>query len=72
MYGPDGVVASGNKLDKEESLAGRIHNIRPSGQNLRFYDLHAEGKKVQIMANLQCVISISTINSSDLLSHIAD
>ncbi|KLO16944.1 lysine-tRNA ligase [Schizopora paradoxa] len=52
-YGREGVVAAGNKLNKVESLAGRIHNIRASGQNLRFYDLHSEGKKVQIMANLQ-------------------
>ena len=41
-----------------ESLAGRIHNIRSQGQNLRFYDLHGEGKKVQIMAQLQYVVTI--------------
>jgi lysyl-tRNA synthetase class II len=44
----------GQKLTGEiVALAGRIHNIRHSGQKLRFYDLHAEGKKVQIMATLQ-------------------
>lgn len=37
------------------SLAGRIHNMRESSSKLRFYDLHAEGKKVQIMANMKCV-----------------
>jgi lysyl-tRNA synthetase, class II len=54
-YGPEGVIQPGEKLAGSEpvSLAGRIHNIRASGQKLRFYDLHAEGKKVQIMATLQ-------------------
>ncbi|KAI9141206.1 hypothetical protein BKA69DRAFT_1075509 [Paraphysoderma sedebokerense] len=35
------------------SLAGRIHSKRSSGAKLRFYDLHAEGVKVQVMASLQ-------------------
>ncbi|EAU90925.1 lysine-tRNA ligase [Coprinopsis cinerea okayama7 len=53
-YGPEGVIESGNKLEgKTESLAGRIHNIRASGSKLRFYDLHGEGVKVQIMATQQ-------------------
>jgi lysyl-tRNA synthetase class 2 len=50
----EGKVLPGQKLTGEiVALAGRIHNIRHSGQKLRFYDLHAEGKKVQIMATLQ-------------------
>lgn len=54
QYGADGTIAAGSKLEgKSESLTGRIHNIRASGQKLRFYDLHAEGKKVQIMATAQ-------------------
>ncbi|TFK18292.1 lysine-tRNA ligase [Coprinopsis marcescibilis] len=53
-YGPEGFIAAGAKLDdKTESLAGRIHNIRASGSKLRFYDLHGEGVKVQIMATQQ-------------------
>ena len=53
-YGVEGKVPAGQKLTGETvALAGRIHNIRHSGQKLRFYDLHAEGKKVQIMATLQ-------------------
>lgn len=35
------------------SVAGRIHNIRPSGAKMIFYDLHAEGVKVQITAQAQ-------------------
>jgi lysyl-tRNA synthetase class 2 len=44
----------GQRLEKEiVTVAGRIHNKRASGANLRFYDLHAEGVKVQIMAQAQ-------------------
>ncbi|KAI9320097.1 lysyl-tRNA synthetase [Dichotomocladium elegans] len=35
------------------SVAGRIHNKRASGAKLRFYDLHGEGDKIQIMASAQ-------------------
>ncbi|GJJ06404.1 hypothetical protein Clacol_000595 [Clathrus columnatus] len=53
-YGAPGKIPEGTRMDGiEESLAGRVHNIRASGQNLVFYDLHSEGKKVQIMAQLQ-------------------
>ncbi|KAF5346771.1 hypothetical protein D9756_010431 [Leucocoprinus leucothites] len=53
-FGPEGVVAPGTKLEGQKvSLAGRIHNIRASGAKLKFYDLHGEGKKVQIMATQQ-------------------
>ncbi|KAL5507451.1 KRS1 [Sanghuangporus vaninii] len=53
-YGLDGKIPVGTKLEGTvESLSGRIHNIRASGQKLRFYDLHSEGKKVQIMATAQ-------------------
>ncbi|KAJ1951583.1 lysyl-tRNA synthetase [Linderina macrospora] len=37
--------------DVEVRLAGRIHNKRASGAKLRFYDLHAEDKRVQVMAS---------------------
>ena len=33
----------------QESVAGRIHNIRDSGK-LKFYDLHSEGKRVRLGA----------------------
>ncbi|KAI0779259.1 lysyl-tRNA synthetase [Fomes fomentarius] len=54
QYGLEGKIQPGTKLEgTTEHLAGRIHNVRASGQNLRFYDLHGEGVKVQIMANKQ-------------------
>ncbi|KAF5328740.1 hypothetical protein D9619_011581 [Psilocybe cf. subviscida] len=50
-YGAEGKIENGAKLDGVvESLAGRVHNIRASGAKLKFYDLHGEGTKVQIMA----------------------
>jgi lysyl-tRNA synthetase class 2 len=49
-----GVESGKREEGVTERLAGRIHNIRESSSKLRFYDLHAEGKKVQIMANLKC------------------
>lgn len=53
-YGPEGTIKAGERRDGVvEYLAGRVHNIRASGASLRFYDLHGEGKKVQIMANKQ-------------------
>ena len=53
-YGVDGKISPGTKLEGvTESLAGRIHNIRASSAKLKFYDLHGEGTKVQIMATEQ-------------------
>ncbi len=50
----EGKVEAGQHLDNEEvSIAGRLHNMRSAGQKLRFYDLHGEGVKVQITAQLQ-------------------
>jgi lysyl-tRNA synthetase class 2 len=58
QYGAEGVINPGEKVEGvTEALAGRIHSIRVSSQKLRFYDLHSEGKKVQIMATLQLVLT---------------
>ncbi|KAJ3379767.1 Lysine--tRNA ligase [Entophlyctis sp. JEL0112] len=35
------------------SVAGRIHNMRSSGAKIRFFDLHGEGLKIQVLAQLQ-------------------
>lgn len=37
--------------DLDYILAGRIKNKRASGQNLRFYDLFADGHRIQVMAS---------------------
>ncbi|KAG2187258.1 hypothetical protein INT44_004943 [Umbelopsis vinacea] len=37
--------------DKIVYIAGRIHNKRASSSKLRFYDLHGEGVKLQVMAS---------------------
>ncbi|KAI0041303.1 lysyl-tRNA synthetase [Auriscalpium vulgare] len=53
-YGPEGKIEPGDKVEGvTEALAGRIQTIRVSSSKLRFYVLHSEGTKVQIMANLQ-------------------
>jgi lysyl-tRNA synthetase class 2 len=46
-------VEPGARLDTVVSLAGRIHSKRSSGAKLRFYDLHGETVKVQVMASIQ-------------------
>lgn len=46
------VVKDGEILkDEVHSIAGRVHSIRGAGAKLVFYDLRAEGVKVQVMAN---------------------
>jgi lysyl-tRNA synthetase class 2 len=52
-YGEEGVVKPAEKLaDVRVALAGRVHEIREFGK-LRFYVLHGEGHKVQLMATQQ-------------------
>lgn len=42
-------LSSGNVLENITlSLAGRVHSIRESGAKLIFYDLRAEGHKIQV------------------------
>jgi len=36
-------------------FTGRVHARRESGAKLIFYDLRAEGKKIQVMANAKYV-----------------
>ena len=43
--------AAGKNEEHLISVAGRIHNVRASSSKLRFYDLHGEGVKIQIMAS---------------------
>lgn len=47
-------LETGQRLENEViTVAGRIHNKRASGAKLRFYDLHGDGVKIQIMASAQ-------------------
>lgn len=45
----------GTKNEDIVSVAGRIHNIRASGGKLIFYDLHGDGAKIQVMAQVKLV-----------------
>ncbi|KAJ3091199.1 lysyl-tRNA synthetase [Quaeritorhiza haematococci] len=47
-------IKSGEKLTNEVvNIAGRIHSTRSSGTKLKFYDLHGDGVKVQMMSAIQ-------------------
>lgn len=46
-------VEKGSVLkDVTVSVAGRIYALRSASSKLQFYDLHGEGSKIQIMANM--------------------
>ncbi|KAI9919967.1 hypothetical protein PsorP6_015506 [Peronosclerospora sorghi] len=47
-----GHVEAGSHLPDVVSIAGRLHSKRSSGAKLVFYDLRADGKKLQIMSNV--------------------
>ncbi|KAG8997636.1 lysyl-tRNA synthetase [Tulasnella sp. JGI-2019a] len=57
-FDKEGKIKKGERLDVPPiNLAGRIHSMRAQGQKLRFYDLHGEGFKVQILAQAQDAVS---------------
>ena len=46
-------VETGEQSEDIVTVAGRLHNMRSSGSKLKFYDLHGEGVKIQIMSAIQ-------------------
>ncbi|GHJ86255.1 hypothetical protein NliqN6_2657 [Naganishia liquefaciens] len=53
-FGKEGVIKDGERLSNPVvSLAGRLGNMRSSGNKLHFYDLTSDGTKVQILAQIQ-------------------
>jgi lysyl-tRNA synthetase class 2 len=44
-------LSVGQRLEEEESVAGRIRSRRLSGARLFFYDIFADGAKLQVMAD---------------------
>ena len=61
-----GLISFCDSLAGEEvSIAGRIHTMRASGEKLRFYDLYADGQRIQILANAKCVSSFSGLLERD-------
>ncbi|KAL0077747.1 lysyl-tRNA synthetase [Phycomyces blakesleeanus] len=47
-------IPTGERQDNQiVTVSGRIHNKRAAGAKLRFYDLHGEGVKIQVMAAAQ-------------------
>jgi lysyl-tRNA synthetase, class II len=61
-------IPVGEHLESEDSIAltGRIYTKRSAGAKLFFYDLHAEGSRVQIMAQAQHSADLSAEQFSDL------
>lgn len=56
------------KTEEIVTVAGRVHNKRESGAKLRFYDVHAEGKQIQIMCQIQdCAEGEDFIAMHDLI-----
>lgn len=53
-WGAEGKVEKGTTAESAQpiSLAGRVYTIRESSSKLRFYDLQADGQKVQVLASL--------------------
>jgi lysyl-tRNA synthetase, class II len=49
----EGKLKNGDTMEghKPITLAGRVFSMRASSSKLRFYDLRADGQKVQVMAS---------------------
>ena len=60
----ESVTKDGEQLDEEVSLAGRIMNKRASGNSLIFYDLCAEGLKVQVTAEARAAESLDDFKAT--------
>uniref|UniRef100_A0A183A1I7 Lysine--tRNA ligase n=1 Tax=Echinostoma caproni TaxID=27848 RepID=A0A183A1I7_9TREM len=66
-------LQAGEHLDDETvSVAGRIHAKRESGSKLIFYDLMADGHRLQIMANLRDYKSPEEFHSINDLLRLGD
>ncbi|WVW86053.1 lysine-tRNA ligase [Kwoniella bestiolae CBS 10118] len=65
-WGVEGKIAKGDHVSdvKPISLAGRVMTIRESSSKLIFYDLKADGEKVQVLAQAQNASSLEEFTSS--------
>ncbi|WVF73017.1 lysine-tRNA ligase [Kwoniella sp. CBS 6097] len=65
-WGVEGKVEKGTTVSETKpiSLAGRVHTIRESGPKLIFYDLKADGVKVQVLAQAQNAPSVEEYRKS--------
>ncbi|KAL1409954.1 lysyl-tRNA synthetase [Vanrija albida] len=54
-WGAEGKIAKEETLKDVApvTLAGRVYTVRSSGKSIRFYDIRADGAKVQILAQVQ-------------------
>lgn len=54
------------------TVAGRLHNVRESGPKLKFYDLHGDGTKIQIIATEQDAKGSKTYAEQNEILHRGD
>ena len=50
------IVMQNETESDQVTLAGRVMTIRESSSKLRFYDLKADGQKVQVLAQIQLAL----------------
>ncbi|BEJ11360.1 hypothetical protein CspHIS471_0107820 [Cutaneotrichosporon sp. HIS471] len=66
----EGKVPEGETVEVEKpiTVAGRVQTIRASGNKIRFYDLRADGAKVQVLAQAQNAESLEAfVQQNDLI-----
>lgn len=49
----EGLARGETKPEVEVAVAGRVLGLRTAGNKLRFYEIHADGKKLQVMCQAQ-------------------
>ena len=54
------------------SLTGRIYARREAGAKLRFYDLRAEGVKIQVMANARYIYILEWMSHQCLMNDLSN
>ncbi|TXT11132.1 hypothetical protein VHUM_01883 [Vanrija humicola] len=66
-WGAEGKIPVGEAVETKEpvTLAGRVYTVRSSGNKLRFYDIRADGQKVQILAQAQNFKSLEEFTAAN-------
>ncbi|GMK54755.1 hypothetical protein CspeluHIS016_0113410 [Cutaneotrichosporon spelunceum] len=70
QWGAEGKVTEGETVEVEKpiTIAGRVQTMRASGNKIRFYDLRADGAKVQVLAQAQNAESLEAfVQQNDII-----
>jgi lysyl-tRNA synthetase class 2 len=57
----------GLHCEEQVTVAGRLHNMRSSGAKLKFFDLHGEGNKIQVMAQADYIQGEDAMHKFDAM-----